>query len=188
MKCIICYDKFKTETNLNCGHSFCKKCIETWYDSKNTCPICRKVFSKKEIYDNIKGVKTRSFTRDDRYEKTNIIFSKIVYTLNDYHSIIKENGDDCNDNMRKEIESYMNNFFKIIYNERNLYECKYKKRADNLCLNKTLRLCNNNNHIYKCRNCRFKSNVKKYMNTTLKKFNYSRLYEWEFKLNEVKFF
>ena len=49
MICIICYDKFKKETSLNCGHNFCKKCIEEWYNTNNTCPICRNIFQNKKL-------------------------------------------------------------------------------------------------------------------------------------------
>lgn len=186
MICIICYDKFKKETSLNCGHNFCKKCIEEWYNTNNTCPICRNNFSKQEIIDNIKGVKTRNTTRNKRYEKTNILFEKIVHKLNEYHFLMIENNNNISENMKEDLEYNLDEFFKLIVTNRNLYECKYKKKSDNICLNN--KMCNYSNYSLKCRNCKFKYNIKKYINTTLEKINYIRLNEWKFKLNEVNFF
>lgn len=41
-ECVICYNKTTEPIYLNCGHDFCKKCIDKWLESHNTCPICRK--------------------------------------------------------------------------------------------------------------------------------------------------
>ena len=40
--CCICYSEIpKARTTLECGHSFCTKCILTWFQRNNTCPMCR---------------------------------------------------------------------------------------------------------------------------------------------------
>ena len=40
--CCICYSELpKATTTLECGHSFCTKCILTWFQRKNNCPYCR---------------------------------------------------------------------------------------------------------------------------------------------------
>lgn len=41
-ECVICYNKTIEPIFLNCGHDFCKKCIDKWLERHNTCPICRK--------------------------------------------------------------------------------------------------------------------------------------------------
>ena len=42
--CSICQEEIlKNEKELSCGHSFHKKCINTWLDENNTCPNCRKL-------------------------------------------------------------------------------------------------------------------------------------------------
>ena len=40
--CPICQCELpKATTTLECGHSFCTKCILTWFQRKNSCPMCR---------------------------------------------------------------------------------------------------------------------------------------------------
>lgn len=41
--CIICTDT-KKDTILECGHSFCYKCIYTWHFRQPFCPICKRHF------------------------------------------------------------------------------------------------------------------------------------------------
>lgn len=41
MQCNICLEVFIKATTLNCAHTFCKYCIETWRTNKKKCPICR---------------------------------------------------------------------------------------------------------------------------------------------------
>lgn len=52
-ECVICMEKMKGRTVLNCGHKFCIKCTISHFRLKNNCPLCRAV-----VYDNeIKSVK-----------------------------------------------------------------------------------------------------------------------------------
>lgn len=39
--CCICLENFTQGNILRCKHSFHKKCIETWLQSKPNCPLCR---------------------------------------------------------------------------------------------------------------------------------------------------
>lgn len=40
--CCICYSELpKATTTLECGHSYCTKCILTWFQRNNNCPMCR---------------------------------------------------------------------------------------------------------------------------------------------------
>ena len=40
--CPICQSELpKATTTLECGHSYCTKCILTWFQRKNSCPMCR---------------------------------------------------------------------------------------------------------------------------------------------------
>ena len=43
-ECAICLNEIPAIDKCinDCGHSFCKSCIDTWFDrGKNDCPICR---------------------------------------------------------------------------------------------------------------------------------------------------
>ena len=40
--CPICQSELpKATTTLECGHSYCTKCILTWFQRQNNCPMCR---------------------------------------------------------------------------------------------------------------------------------------------------
>jgi hypothetical protein len=47
--CAICQDFFVEASTVECGHSFCRMCIENWLKSKLTCPICRHPVNKPPI-------------------------------------------------------------------------------------------------------------------------------------------
>jgi hypothetical protein len=42
--CTICSNVIdqKNKTRLECEHEFCTQCIEQWFESKKSCPVCRK--------------------------------------------------------------------------------------------------------------------------------------------------
>tara|TARA_Y100001933_G_C18746327_1_gene458008 strand:- start:97 stop:351 length:255 start_codon:yes stop_codon:yes gene_type:complete len=41
MYCPICFEDKQNTQKLDCEHTFCKKCIDTWLKGHNTCPCCR---------------------------------------------------------------------------------------------------------------------------------------------------
>ncbi|CAD5207606.1 unnamed protein product [Bursaphelenchus xylophilus] len=41
LKCPICGFFFRQPVRLDCGHSFCKNCIDKWLRSCNSCSLCR---------------------------------------------------------------------------------------------------------------------------------------------------
>ena len=46
--CSICINDVeinKLMIRLDCNHVFCRECIIKWFETKVTCPICRKVYS-----------------------------------------------------------------------------------------------------------------------------------------------
>ncbi|XP_026818939.1 E3 ubiquitin-protein ligase RNF8-like [Rhopalosiphum maidis] len=47
LKCSICYEIFIEPTVLNCAHTFCLECIESWTRRANHCPICRVIVTNK---------------------------------------------------------------------------------------------------------------------------------------------
>ncbi|XP_033939446.1 nuclear factor 7, brain-like [Pseudochaenichthys georgianus] len=48
--CPVCKDVFRDPVLLSCSHSFCKACLQTWWDGKEEkeCPVCRRKSSKDE--------------------------------------------------------------------------------------------------------------------------------------------
>lgn len=43
-RCSICYEylrSFQIVRELNCGHKFHQKCVDKWFENKDTCPLCR---------------------------------------------------------------------------------------------------------------------------------------------------
>uniref|UniRef100_A0A2I4BWS5 Nuclear factor 7, brain-like n=1 Tax=Austrofundulus limnaeus TaxID=52670 RepID=A0A2I4BWS5_AUSLI len=44
LSCIICHDIFKDPVLLPCSHSFCKVCLQNWFQDKRRklCPVCRR--------------------------------------------------------------------------------------------------------------------------------------------------
>merc|ERR1719510_2701609 len=42
-ECSVCTDIFDDATTTNCGHTFCRKCIEKCLERKQPCPLCRSV-------------------------------------------------------------------------------------------------------------------------------------------------
>lgn len=66
--CTICFDKCKKSTSLLndknnnvCKHHFCHDCITKW--KKNTCPNCRKKYTKIKTGSNVKVLEKPSFVK-----------------------------------------------------------------------------------------------------------------------------
>ncbi|XP_063309462.1 E3 ubiquitin-protein ligase RNF135 [Pelobates fuscus] len=49
LTCVICHDYYKHPTTLQCGHTFCKVCLEKFWNNKNSfkCSVCQAVFREK---------------------------------------------------------------------------------------------------------------------------------------------
>lgn len=52
-QCTICYEQFKFPVTLQCGHTFCKECISTFWDGKQReeqalqCPMCNHIYETR---------------------------------------------------------------------------------------------------------------------------------------------
>lgn len=42
LECTICHEIVKSPETLNCSHTFCSGCINTWKETERECPTCRK--------------------------------------------------------------------------------------------------------------------------------------------------
>ena len=53
LKCIICTQPFQSPVNLDCQHTFCQFCIETWIKTNASCPICRRQFETNHVLTKV---------------------------------------------------------------------------------------------------------------------------------------
>ncbi|XP_077358393.1 E3 ubiquitin-protein ligase TRIM35-like [Festucalex cinctus] len=55
LKCPSCLEIFKNPVTLPCGHSFCRACVQQWWNQKGdqTCPVCRTNFRSIDIPLNL---------------------------------------------------------------------------------------------------------------------------------------
>ncbi|KAL0480993.1 hypothetical protein AKO1_013646 [Acrasis kona] len=51
LECIICRETFLKPYTLQCSHTFCKKCINTWMKVRKSCPTCRKLLTRQPVYN-----------------------------------------------------------------------------------------------------------------------------------------
>ncbi|KAG5368763.1 putative ATP-dependent helicase [Yarrowia sp. E02] len=60
--CVICQDDYIIVGSITvCGHYFCRNCLEEWWQTHNTCPMCKTVLSRDEVF---------SFTQQDKDDKS----------------------------------------------------------------------------------------------------------------------
>ncbi|KAG5360742.1 putative ATP-dependent helicase [Yarrowia sp. B02] len=56
--CVICQDDYIIVGSITvCGHYFCRNCLEEWWQTHNTCPMCKTVLSRDDVF---------SFTQQDK--------------------------------------------------------------------------------------------------------------------------
>lgn len=60
-RCVLCLDKKRSPVTVDCGHSFCRKCLDQYksyrkYTWAKKCPICRSEFKQKK-----RGVRIRFY-------------------------------------------------------------------------------------------------------------------------------
>ena len=48
--CIICQQPFETGALTSCGHSYCKECLQIWWNAHRNCPTCKKSLSRKDFH------------------------------------------------------------------------------------------------------------------------------------------
>ncbi|EEB06922.1 CTD-binding SR-like protein rA9 [Schizosaccharomyces japonicus yFS275] len=72
--CIICLSEIPVSppstpiATLVCGHFFHNNCLETWCNVANTCPLCRVVFHKVDLYEYKGGPWVRAYPVQDKIQ------------------------------------------------------------------------------------------------------------------------
>ena len=58
--CSICHDLINIDAlKLDCGHEFHETCFLTWYEIKNSCPLCREAVGNHTVRDIQEEIKKR---------------------------------------------------------------------------------------------------------------------------------
>jgi len=69
--CPICQDSIEIGVFTRCGHTYCKECIQTWWQDKRTCPICKKKLVSSDFKDiNLKPSEITA--REEKHEPTSM--------------------------------------------------------------------------------------------------------------------
>ena len=111
MECGICY----TNTNIlktDCNHLFCSKCLATWREIKNNCPVCRSRINytvKINInHPNIEKRVTRSMTKSKREHDFFNKFRELVVQFSDiaYSDQLTEKSNILNKIVKLSLKNY----------------------------------------------------------------------------------
>ncbi|XP_049434559.1 nuclear factor 7, brain-like [Epinephelus fuscoguttatus] len=75
LSCPVCQDIFKDPVVLSCSHSFCKDCLQKWWEGKQIqeCPVCKRKTSRSQPPGNLalrNLCETFLLTRDRKAAKT----------------------------------------------------------------------------------------------------------------------
>ena len=107
MECGICY----IEENIlktDCGHFFCSKCLSTWREIKNNCPVCRSFISY-----TIK-VRKEGNTFEPRVTRSMTKAKRELEFYNNFKQHVIDITDTINDtNDRQIVTQYINNIVKL---------------------------------------------------------------------------
>src|SRR6056300_2077103 len=76
-ECPVCYEN-APDFQINCGHSFCYRCIKHWYQESETqsCPMCREHMEFREVYVECEAY-TDVFSEIIQFQRTYTKFSKM---------------------------------------------------------------------------------------------------------------
>lgn len=105
--CAICSELFVKASTLNCSHTFCKHCIETWRTKQNVCPICRtKITSQNAtlVLDNFIEKIMQSSTKEEQDRRKELLEERKKeneknkkYIPKPAHVLIHDNTDQSTD-------------------------------------------------------------------------------------------
>ena len=89
-QCTICFEVINdvNKCTTNCNHSYCKSCLDTWFDrGEKSCPICRSDIQYlihnseniRVIYNNLNQQNQLNNNINNNLIRTNFIFKKYLY-------------------------------------------------------------------------------------------------------------
>ncbi|XP_012253626.2 E3 ubiquitin-protein ligase rnf8-like isoform X3 [Athalia rosae] len=76
LTCSICSELFVTATTLECTHTFCQYCINTWKKKKAECPVCRASITamhRSLVLDNFIDKMVENLSADYKKRRTDIV-------------------------------------------------------------------------------------------------------------------
>ncbi|SGZ38031.1 uncharacterized protein HGUI_00231 [Hanseniaspora guilliermondii] len=93
-KCLICLDYIENGSILECGHRFCRDCIQHWLKTSSTCALCKMPCSQLEVHDfyidiNPNNTKKRNMVTDSINVLTETLNGYKVYDELDLISKLK---------------------------------------------------------------------------------------------------
>ncbi|ODV84782.1 hypothetical protein CANARDRAFT_179447, partial [[Candida] arabinofermentans NRRL YB-2248] len=108
--CVICRCSIIVGTLTSCGHQYCKDCLAEWTKNNPSCPLCKKVLTKADIYtftltrNELKGALVED-TGEDQVKEEEGQESEV-------DDVVKD--DDINDDMHKIYKSMSEDVLKEI--------------------------------------------------------------------------
>ncbi|XP_050346803.1 uncharacterized protein LOC126771113 isoform X2 [Nymphalis io] len=79
LQCGICAELFVTAITLNCSHTFCKYCINSWKKKKMECPICRSSITsecRSLVLDSFIEKMVQNLTEDMKNKRREMLKSR----------------------------------------------------------------------------------------------------------------
>ncbi|XP_046418155.1 E3 ubiquitin-protein ligase RNF8-like isoform X1 [Neodiprion fabricii] len=82
LTCSICSELFVKATTLNCTHTFCQYCIDTWEKKKKECPVCRTgiiAMNRSLVLDNFIDKMVENLSVEYKKRRTDIVEERREY-------------------------------------------------------------------------------------------------------------
>jgi len=85
-ECPVCLEEVPHIHKLRCGHPLCVECFQRLQD--NTCPLCRRVFNRKEMWNRLRELSELLYDVNDMRSRAsrekNVVWEDDRYTSNEY--------------------------------------------------------------------------------------------------------
>lgn len=103
--CVICTGVFVDPVSIDCGHTFCRRCIETWFETKRECAMCRVIpFSRpspnliaKQMVDHLIAQSSRLCAYLGASEK---IKSRLAMVIEEHETAVSQHEEFIENTLR----------------------------------------------------------------------------------------